>query len=44
MIIEQTINSETNSTSGKFKIIEIYNPTYQEEITKHECPEGKNYF
>lgn len=44
MIIEQTINSETNSTSGKFKIIEIYNPTYQEEITKHECPEGKSYF
>ena len=43
-VIEQTINSETNTTSGKFKIIEIYTPKYQEEITKHECPEGTSYF
>jgi len=44
LIIEQTINSESNTTSGKFKIIEIYDPNYQQQITKHECPEGTSYF
>jgi len=44
LMLEQTINSETNTTSGKFKIIEIYDPEYQEQITRHECPEGKSFF
>ncbi len=44
LMLEQTINSTTNTTSGKYKVIELYNPKYQEQITKHECPEGKSYF
>ena len=42
LIIEQTITE--HETTGKFKIIEIYDPEYQEMITKHECPEGLSYF
>jgi hypothetical protein len=47
MLIEQTINSESaeeQKTSGKYKIIEIYDPVYQKEITKRESPKGKSYF
>jgi hypothetical protein len=47
IIIEQTIRGETRetqTTSGKFKIIEIYDPKYQEEITKHETDKGKSFF
>jgi hypothetical protein len=45
-IIEQTIqvdNLENKKTSGKFKIIEIFDPDYQEQITKHEAPDGNSY-
>ena len=42
LIIEQTITEK--ETTGKFKIIEIYDPEYQEMITKHECPKGLGYF
>ena len=47
IMLEQTIKGEkqeTQTTSGKYKIIEIYEPEYQEQITKHESPEGKSYF
>jgi len=46
-IIEQTITGdkqEDYKTSGKYKIIEIYDPEYQMQITKHETPEGLSYF
>ncbi|MCX6748840.1 MAG: hypothetical protein NT076_04515 [Candidatus Pacearchaeota archaeon] len=46
LIIEQTIkgeDKENHTTSGKYKIIEIYHPEYQEQITKHESPEGLSY-
>jgi hypothetical protein len=46
MMLEQTItctNKDNPTTSGKYKIIEIYDPEYQAQITKHECPEGLNY-
>ena len=46
-MIEQTIKGETKdtqTTSGKYKIIEIYDPTYQEQITRHETSEGLSYF
>jgi hypothetical protein len=46
-ILEQTIsgnNKDTQTTSGKYKIIEIYDSQYQEQITRHESPEGKSYF
>ncbi len=43
LIIEQTIhNGET--TSGKFKIIKIYEPEYMKMATKHDTPEGCSYF
>ncbi|MFH1508890.1 MAG: hypothetical protein ABIE68_01885 [bacterium] len=44
MMLEQTIHGEEKqTTSGKYKIIKIYNPDYQEQITKHESSEGKSY-
>jgi len=47
LILEQTINSSSKDaqiTSGKYKIIDIYDPEYQVQITKHETPAGKSYF
>jgi len=47
IILEQTIKGSTkdnHTTSGKYKIIEIYDPGYQIQITKHETPEGLSYF
>lgn len=47
LMLEQTIhsNSQKNqTTSGKYKIIEIYDPEYQFQITKHETAEGLSYF
>lgn len=47
IIIEQTIkvkNKGIKTTSGKYKIIEIYDPKYQVEITKHESDKDKSYF
>jgi hypothetical protein len=47
LMLEQTIssgNKDAQTTSGKYKIIEIYDPEYQEQITRHETSEGKSYF
>ena len=47
IMLEQTISGESKNnqtTSGKYKIIEIYPPEYQIQITKHETPEGLSYF
>jgi len=47
LMLEQTIkgeSKETQTTSGKYKIIQIYDPEYQEQITKNESPEGLSYF
>ena len=47
LVIEQTIAGsiiDTQTTSGKYKIIEIYKPKYQKDITKHESPAGLSYF
>ena len=43
-MLEQTIHAETKTTSGKFKIVKIYDPKYQEEISKNEVDVGKEYF
>lgn len=46
-MLEQTIrgnNKDTQTTFGKYKIIEIYDPEYQVQITKHETPKGLSYF
>lgn len=46
IILEQTIkwDGEKSTTSGKYKIIAIYNPEYQEQITKNETDPGESYF
>ncbi len=44
IMLEQTINSESNTTSGKYKIIQVYDPEYQVQITKNESPDGLSYF
>jgi hypothetical protein len=47
LMLEQTIhggNKDAQTTSGKYKIIEIYDPEYQVQITKHETSAGKSYF
>lgn len=43
-IIEQTIHADTKTTSGKFKIIKIYDAGYQEQINRNEVSKGKEYF
>ena len=46
-IIEQTITAdidENKRTSGKYKIIEVYDPDYQEQVTRHEAPKSLSYF
>lgn len=47
IMLEQTINGSAKdklTTFGKYKIIEIYDPKYQVQITKHETPKGLSYF
>lgn len=47
VMLEQTINGEsreTQKTSGKYRITEIFDPNYQVEHTKHNSPPGKSYF
>jgi len=43
-ILEQTIDTTTQTTRGKFKIIQLYSPEYQRQVTWHQSPEGKSYF
>lgn len=43
-IIEQTIHADTKTTSGKFKIVKIYDPEYQKQISRNEVDKGKEYF
>ena len=46
VIIEQTISGEAGAqtTSGKFRITDIYDPAYQEQFTRRETSVGKSYF
>lgn len=46
LILEQTISTvgEKLITSGKYKIIKIYDPIYQEQITRNETNPGESYF
>jgi hypothetical protein len=32
------------TTSGTYKIIDLYDPEYQEQFTQRESPSGKSYF
>ena len=31
-------------TSGTYRIVDVYDPQYQEMFTRHEAPVGRNYF
>ena len=46
LIIEQTIkwDGQDSTTSGKYKIISIFEPEYQKLITKNEARTGCSYF
>jgi hypothetical protein len=44
LIIEQTINAETKTTSGKFIITKIYDPKHQQSMSREEVDPGKEYF
>lgn len=44
-VVEQTIHSSAQpSTSGRYRIVEIFPPGYQREYTRHEAPAGASYF
>ena len=43
-ILEQTLHAESNTTSGKFIITEIYTPEQQKHMSTHECREGTEFF
>jgi hypothetical protein len=43
LIIEQTLHSDTNTTSGKFKIIKIYDPECMKAMSKNEVKLGDEY-
>jgi len=47
VMLEQCIKGdshENQTTSGKYKIIEIYDLDYQEQFTVNESPKEKSYF
>lgn len=52
LIQSQTVHKEMSAgkwtgqwlTSGTYKIIDLYEPSYQETFTKRESPAGKSYF
>jgi len=43
LITEQTINTETKTTSGKFIITKIYSPEHQQTMSREEVDPGKEY-
>jgi hypothetical protein len=53
-IVNQTISKKLGAsgewkpgdwvTSGTYKIVEIFEPEYQEAFTRRECPPGKSFF
>lgn len=43
-IIEQTINAETRTTSGKFRITQIFEPVYMKMKNLVEVDESKRYW
>lgn len=43
LIIEQTMHSETKTTSGKFIITKIYTPEHQRSMCKYEVNPGNEF-
>ena len=45
VVVEQTIHSgDQPTTSGRYRIVEVFPPGYQREFTLHEAPAGASYF
>ena len=47
MMVEQSIDSrdeDNKTTSGRARIVKVYDPEYQKQITMNESPKGKSYF
>ena len=46
VMLEQTIkwDGKEHKTSGKFRIIKIYDPEYQKQVTKNDTNPEQNYF
>ncbi len=42
LILRQTITE--NRTDGAYKIVKLYDPDYQRQVTINESPQGKSYF
>lgn len=43
-IVEQTIHAETQTTSGKYKIVQIYEPEFMRLKNIHDVDEDKRYW
>ena len=45
-MLEQTISwdGKEHKTSGKYRIIKIYDPEYQKQVTKNDTAPGKSFF
>lgn len=43
MILEETLHAETKTTSGKFIITKIYEPSYQREFSLREASSNKQF-
>ncbi|MFH0836112.1 MAG: hypothetical protein V1834_03040 [Candidatus Micrarchaeota archaeon] len=45
-VTKQTIETTAEGavTSGTFKIVEIYDPDFQREVTMRDSPKGKSFF
>lgn len=43
-VIEQTIHTDSKTTSGKFVITKIYTPEHQKSMSKYEVDVGKEFF
>ena len=41
-IVEQTVR--IGKTEGRYKIVKIYQPSFQKQMTIEESPSGKSYF
>lgn len=46
IMLEQTITKrdDENFTSGKYRIVKLYDPEFQRQMTINESPEGLSYF
>ena len=43
-IIEQTIHAETQTTSGKYRIVQVYEPEFMRLKNIHDVDESKRYW